>query len=247
MPIAVLTREVDAQSAYIAALNELGLDVVSMPVTHTVAPRDPGALPRALEHGGHAAVVIASARAAAALAEARNPHHPLPEVWAVGPATRRALGAAGIAAFHPAAAHDGTTLAQAMIAEPRLVGRRVLVPRAEDGREELISILRSAGIEVVDVIAYRTVAASPDDPAIARGKELIAADQASVVCVFAPSQVSALASAVGPLGQLRVPFVSIGDTTGAVLREAGVATVAVATSPTPEGLAKAVTAVYQGP
>ena len=247
MPIAVLTREVDAESAYIGALNELGLDVVAMPVTHTVPPRDPLALGRAVEHGGHAAVVITSARAAAALAAAKSPLHPLPEIWAVGPATKRALGAAGIAAHHPPGAHDGTTLAEAMIAEPRLAGRRVLVPRAEDGREELISILRAAGIEVVDVIAYRTVPTPPDDPSIALGRELVITDQASVIAVFAPSQVSALSAAVGPLANIRVPFVSIGDTTGAVLREAGVATVAVATSPTPEGLAGAVSAVYQRP
>ncbi|MBL9012748.1 MAG: uroporphyrinogen-III synthase [Myxococcales bacterium] len=247
MAIAVLTREVDPQSAYIAALSELGLEVVAMPVTHTVPPRDPAALGRALEHGGHAAVAVTSARAAAVLAAARSPHHPLPEVWAVGPATRRALAAAGIASHHPAGAHDGTTLAQAMIAEPRLAGRRVLVPRAEDGREELMSILRSAGLEVVDVVAYRTVPASADDPAIARGRELVITDQASVICVFAPSQVAALVAAVGPLAAIRVPFVAIGDTTGAVLREAGAVIVVVATSPTPEGLAGAVSAVYQGP
>lgn len=247
MPIAVLTREVDPQSAYIGALSALGLDVVAMPVTHTVPPRDPTALERALEHGSHAAVVVTSARAAAALAKARSPSHALPEVWAVGPATQRALASAGIAAHHPPSAHDATTLAQAMIAEPRLAGRRVLVPRAEEGREELISIVRAAGIEVVDVIAYRTMPVPPDDPSIALGRELVITDRASVICVFAPSQVTALSAAVGPLASIHVPFVSIGDTTGAVLREAGVATVSVATSPTPEGLAKAVTAVYQRP
>ncbi len=247
MPVAVFTREVDPESAYIDALSELGLDVVSMPVTHTVPPRDPSALERALEHGGHAAVVVTSPRAAVAIAKARSPQHPLPEVWAVGPATKRALVAAGIAAHHPATAHDGTTLAQAMIAEPRLSGRRVLVPRAEDGREELMSLLRTAGMEVVDVIAYRTVPTPPDDISIAVGKELVTTAQAAVICVFAPSQVTALVALVGPLATIQAPFVSIGDTTGAVLREAGAQAVSVATSPTPEGLAKAVSAVYQRP
>jgi uroporphyrinogen-III synthase len=49
---------------------------------------------------------------------------------------------------------------------------------------------------------------------------------------------------LGPLGGLHVLFAAIGDTTGAVLREAGIANVAVAASPTPEGLANAIAAVY---
>jgi uroporphyrinogen-III synthase len=244
MPSAVLTREIDAHSGYIAALGALGLEVVAMPVTHTEPPRDPMALPRALEHGGHAAIVIASARAAAALAQAREHVTSLPEVWAVGPATKRALAAAGITAHHPPGVVDGASLAQAMIASPQLAGRRVLVPRAEDGRDDAIAVLRSAGIEVVDVIAYRTVPTAADDPAIAEGVQLLSAGTAAVCAVFAPSQVAALAAVLGPLGELRVPFAAIGDTTGAVLREAGVATVAVAASPTPEGLANAVASVY---
>ncbi|MBA3461626.1 MAG: uroporphyrinogen-III synthase [Deltaproteobacteria bacterium] len=244
MSSAVLTRELDAHSGYIAALGALGLDVVTMPVTHTEPPRDPLALPRALEHGGHAAIVIVSARGAAALAQARAHVTTLPEVFAVGPATHRALAAAGITAQHPPDAIDGASLAQAMIASRELAGRRVLVPRAEDGRDDVITVLRSAGIEVVDVIAYRTVPTAADDPVIAEGAQLLSTGTAAVCAVFAPSQVAALAALLGPLAAVRVPFVAIGDTTAAVLREAGVANIAVAASPTPEGLANAVASVY---
>jgi uroporphyrinogen-III synthase len=244
MPSAVLTRELDAHSGYIAALGALGLEVVAMPVTHTEPPHDPAALSRALEHGGHAAIVIASARAAAALAQARAHAGSLPEVWAVGPATQRALAAAGIAAQHPPGAIDGASLAQAMIASRELAGRRVLVPRAEDGRDDAIAVLRSAGIEVVDVIAYRTAPTAAGDPAIAEGLRLLTTGTAAACAVFAPSQVAALAAVIGPLAELRVPFAAIGDTTGAVLREAGIANVAVAATPTPEGLANAVASVY---
>jgi uroporphyrinogen-III synthase len=245
MAFAVVTRELDAHSGYVATLAALGLEVVAMPVTHTEPPRDQGALARALEHGGHAAIVIASARAAAALAKViENGGRQLPEVWAVGPATKRALAAAGIRAQLPATAHDGASLAQAMVASRDLAGRRVLVPRAEDGRDDAIAVLRSAGAEIVDVVAYRTVATPPDDPSIAEGKALLLSSRAAVCAVFAPSQVAALGNAVGPLAQLRVAFAAIGDTTGAVLREAGVISVSVATSPTPEGLANAVAAVY---
>ena len=243
MAYAVVTREVEAESPYRSALAPLGLEVIAMPVTRTEPPRDAGALGRALEGGGFGAIVVASQRAAAALAAARG-HHELPEVWAVGPATQRALAAAGIASLQPAGAHDGTSLAQAMIASRDVAGLRVLFPRAEDGREDAMSILRAASAEIVDVVAYRTVPTAADDPAIARGRELLEAGHAAVCLVFAPSQASALDAAVGPLGKLVTTFAAIGDTTGAVLREAGVACVVVAAMPTPEGVAQAISSVY---
>lgn len=243
MAFAVLTRELEADSPYTTALAPLGLEVIAMPVTHTAPPRDASALARALEVGGYAAIVVASPRAAAALIAARG-HHVLPEVWAVGPATQRALVAAGIPAIQPEAAHDGASLAQTMVGSRDLAGKRVLFPRAEDGRVDAMSILRTASAEIVEVIAYRTVATAANDPAIARGRALLEAGQAAVCIVFAPSQASALDAVVGPLVKLPTQFAAIGDTTGAVLRAAGVASVAVATTPTPEGVAQAISAVY---
>jgi uroporphyrinogen-III synthase len=168
----------------------------------------------------------------------------LPEVWAVGPATRRALHAAGITARIPESASDAAALAHALLAERDLAGQRVLVPRAEGGREDAIEILRAAGTEVVDVIAYRTVPTPADDPAVVAGHDALVLGSADVCIVFAPSQVRALEGIVGPLVQLNVVWVAIGDTTGAVLREAGVDDVSIASTPTPEGVANAVAAVY---
>ena len=171
MAYAVVTRELDATSAYATILAPLGLDVIAMPVTRTEPPRDANALVRALE-ATYAAIVVASARAAAALATARG-SQTLPEVWAVGPATLRALRDAGIAARMSDAASDGAALAHAMLAARDFAGQRVLVPRAEEGREDAIAILRAAGVEVVDVAAYRTVPAPPDDAAVATGRAVL--------------------------------------------------------------------------
>ena len=245
MSYAVLTRELEADSPYASALATLGLVSIAMPVTRTAPPGDPGALSRALAAGGHAAVVITSPRAAAALAEARGGRE-IGEVWAVGPSTLRALTTAGIHGVHPEGVLDGTSLAHAMLGRRELAGRRVLVPRAEHGREEVSEILRAAGVEIDLVVAYRTVPAPLDDPALTPGRDLVAAGRAEVVCVFAPSQVTALRAIVGDLGGLTSRFAAIGDTTAAALREAGVGEVAVATAPTPEGLATAVGAVYPG-
>jgi uroporphyrinogen-III synthase len=228
MPCAVLTR--DDVAAYTVVLSRLGLDAVAMPVTRTAPPPDPGALAKALKERW-AAIVVASARAAAAVAAAGTPHG---EVWAVGPATLRALADGGIGATYPAGAHDGESLAKAIVASRSIKGTRVLVPRSETGRPEAAAILREAGADVVEVIAYRTIPAGPVDVERLRDAE--------VCVVFAPSQVAAL-SAQLRLGDLLTRFVAIGETTAAALRNAG-ATPVVADAPTPEGIARAVGSVY---
>lgn len=228
MPNAVLTR--DDVAAYSAALSRLGLETIAMPVTRTAPPPDPGALASALAQHW-AAIVVASARAAAAVAAAGTPHG---EVWAVGPATLRALADGGIGATYPSGAHDGESLAKAIVASRSIQGKRVLVPRSETGRAEAADILRAAGAEVVEVIAYRTIAAGPVDVDRLR--------DAAVCVVFAPSQVSALTAQLR-LADLLTRFVAIGETTAAALRNAGVDPV-VADAPTPEGIARAVGSVY---
>jgi len=242
MAYAVVTRDLDEAAPYVAALASLGLETVAMPVTRTEEPHDEDALRRAIELGGYAAIVCASARAALALLGARGDAR-LPEVWAVGPATARVLEAARVPAVVPSDTRDGATLARALLASRELVGKRILVPRAEAGRDDVLEILRAGGVEVDAVIAYRTVAVASDDPAIARGRELLAKGLAAVCVVFAPSQVAALDALVG-LRSLVTRFAAIGETTAVALRAAGAAVIAVADSPTPEGIANAVAAVY---
>ena len=227
MAFAVLTRDPADAQAYAAALAPL--DVVAMPVTRTVE------VPGALAGAQADLVMVMSPRAAHLFAKSGLDL----EVWAVGPATRRALEIAKLRAVVPVDISDGVGLARAL-AKAGVRGKRVLVPRAEEGRTEPLDILRAAGAEVIDVIAYRTVDAVPDDP---RGKELLEAGQAAVCCVFAPSQVKALARIVDLRG-VKTRFCAIGETTAAAVRDAGIADVAVAPSPTPEGMAQAVRAVY---
>lgn len=239
----MVTRDREGAAPYAAALAPLGLDAIAMPVTRTAPPADPGALSRAIERGGHAAIVCASARAAAALIEARG-GATLPEVWAVGPATGRVLEAAGLRTVVPGGVRDGASLARALLAARELAGRRVLVPRAEEGREEAIALLRDAGAEIEDVVAYRTVPAAADDPAIAEGLSVLAAGRAALCVVLAPSQVAALGALVGPAAWAALPFAAIGETTAAALRAAGATVVAVAETPTPAGIASAAASVY---
>lgn len=213
-----------------------------MPVTQTAPPADPGELVRAMERGGYQGIVCASARAAGAIIRSKG-HAPVPEVWAVGPATARVLADAGLSPIVPETARDAVTLARALLTQRDLAGKRVLVPRAEDGREEGIALLREAGVIVDDIVAYRTLSVAADAPAIARGRELLAEGAADICCVFAPSQVTALDAICG-VRTLDTQFAAIGDTTAEALRGAGAARIVVAPNPTPEGIANAVAAVY---
>ena len=219
MGLAILTR--DDVAAYARALAPM--QVIALPVTRTEPPPDPDAVARALAEP-HDAVLVASVRAARLVLGTTA------EVWAVGPAT---------AALFPAArtpeVADAASLARALLAARGPV--RVLVPRAQEGRDEAIELLRAAGAHVIDVVAYRTVAAAADDPALAAG--LAALARADVVVFFAPSQVAAFAA----LAAFPPVCVAIGPTTAASLREHRVEP-AVAASPTPAGIANAVASVY---
>ncbi len=243
MAKAVLTRDPASAAAYAAALAPLGLEIVAMPVTKHGPPADPQALARTLASGAFDAAIVASPRAAHELAKAAAGRE-LPEVWAVGPATRRALEILKIAAHHPDGVRDGADLARRLIASRPMAGRRVRVPRAEEGRVEAMELLRTAGAEVVDVIAYRTIAVDRGDPGVREGADVLREGHAAVCAVFAPSQVAALGAIVGPLAQIHSKFCAIGETTAQAVRDAGVADVAVAATPTPEGIAQAVGSVY---
>lgn len=239
---AVLTRvPVDA---YAHALAPLGVDVVAMEVTRqTASEADAAALLAACRTGAYAATVVASQVAARQLRFAihhAGAYHVTGPIWTVGEATRRELELdPELSAHHPEGVHTAAELARALLAARPLAGERVLVPRAEDGRTEAIELLRAAGANVVDVIAYRTTSVAADAPEVTAGRVLLRAGGAAYCCTFAPSQVAALAAIMGPLAGLATTFVAIGETTAAALRDVGVSP-RVAAAPTPEGLAQAI-------
>lgn len=89
---------------------------------------------------------------------------PTARLAAVGPATARALAERGLPVSAIPDAHRGAAVAGAL---GELAGRRVLLPRADIGREETLDALRAAGAEVVAVTAYHTVPAEPDAAGLA--------------------------------------------------------------------------------
>ena len=180
--------------------------------------------------------------------------HARPRFAAVGPATARALREAGMEVTVEAADATGTGLGRALQATGELAGRRVLLPRASAAAPGLPALLRVAGAEVCEVVAYETV----EGPAASR-PALVAAladPLLGAVAVASGSAVRGLLALAAPAGpaadpaRLEVvlralPFVSIGPSTSDEVRRLGLALAAQAAVPTVDALADAILDVLE--
>lgn len=90
---------------------------------------------------------------------------PSVRIAAIGPATRDAMEALGLPTSAVPAVYRAAALPAAL---PDANGRRVLLPISDIGRDEAADRLRGAGARVVEVTAYRTVPAAPDEQGLAR-------------------------------------------------------------------------------
>ena len=113
----------------------------------------------------------------------------------------------------------GAALAEALA--PHVRGRRVLVPRAAEGRPELVDGLAAAGAEVVAAPCYRTVPAPA--PAVAPLGDALRDGGVDAVAFASPSAVQAVLAALGARAALlgRCALAAIGPTTAAALEAAG--------------------------
>ncbi len=113
----------------------------------------------------------------------------------------------------------GAALAEAMA--PFVRGRRVLLPRAAEGRRELADGLAAAGADVVAATCYRTVPAPAY--AVARLADAILDGRIDAVTFASPSAVKSVVAALGPRAALleHCVLAAIGPTTAAALLECG--------------------------
>jgi len=135
---------------------------------------------------------------------------------AVGPATRAALAERGASIGAMPTDFRGAAIAGVL---GDLVGRRVLLPCADIGREDTAVALREAGALVEEVVAYHTAPAAPDPAGLAalRGR-------VDAVTFTSPSTVRNFVTLVGPgapalLAQSLVAC--IGPATAAAVTEPG--------------------------
>lgn len=230
----VVTTAGDSLPGLEALLPDPPFHVRRHPLLALLPPPDPAALPRALADGKWSAIACTSPRAAAVLGPllAAGPADG-PPVWAVGPGTARALGAAGPRLRVPPTP-EGTTGAAEGLAAAMLgagVTGRVLFVAGDPHRPELPARLADAGIATETVIAYRQVP-------VADVELLAALSRADLLVVGSPALVGALAAQGDDARQ--AGCVALGPTTAEACRAAGLPLVAVAEPSSARGVADAV-------
>ena len=245
---AVLVARAPERGAPLAALlRAAGHDVVVAPVIERAPADDPVPLDdavRGLAGGAFAWVVVTSVNAVDALADAAartgTSLAGAPVRWAaVGPATARALAAAGVTTdLVPEADATAAGLVaafpdpEATDAEPR----SVLLPLGDLARPTLDDGLAVRGWAPHVVTAYRTVhhtlPADVAERARAGGFDLVVVSSGSVAREIAAQTGTATA------------VVAIGGPSADAARDAGLHVAAVATHPTADALAAAVAAAF---
>ncbi len=219
-----VTRGKQGEDALSRRLRELGAEVLDFPAVAVGPPSDPAPLEAALRRLGEFDwVVFASANAVeqtlARMGALGIPPRDLSarHLAAVGPATAERLARGLRPPDLVPAESRGSALAAALA--PRVRGRRVLVPRAEEGRPELPEGLAASGADVSAPAAYRTVPAPPE--ALRPLGDLLDRGGVDAVAFASPSAVKSAVAALGPARFGATAVAVIGPTTAEAARTAG--------------------------
>ncbi len=245
MPHVLHTGPAADASATLAAIREVGFDVVSLPsIVIEAVPVDEPLRQVVAAHAPIAAVIVTSRNALASLAELR-PWIDGVDLFVVGAETARRAEALG---WRPAAVgRDGADhLADLVLARGDLRGRTVLFPCGDRARPTIVERLTSAGVAVIALGVYRT-----RGEVIAPGRLRDAVPGAQAVIFTSPSGVEsflASATAAGLAHEVRTLLaLSLGRTTDEAAARAGFGRRAVSERPSPRALADALAARLKQP
>jgi uroporphyrinogen III methyltransferase/synthase len=160
----LVTRPREQAAELVDRLSALGAEPVEAPMIRIVPPDDLGPLRRAAEEpDAFDWIIFTSANAVeafmAVLLDGRRDVRSLkgPQLCTVGTGTAERLAEYGIKVDLVPEEFRAEAVVMAVAARTTLDGARVLLPRADIGREVIADELRAAGALVTDVIAYRTV------------------------------------------------------------------------------------------
>ena len=212
----VVTRARDQGSALAARLAALGAEVVEAPVIRV----EPLAGAELAPAGDYDLVCITSQSAVEPFFDALRRQGTDARglagvrVATIGAATAAALQARGIEPDVVPERQVAEGLVEALAGED-VDGKRVLIARAEEGRDVVPDALRERGASVDVVALYRTLAESPSPPT------LEAAARADYVTFTSSSTVRFFLEAAGDAFPRGARVVSIGPATSATARELG--------------------------
>jgi uroporphyrinogen III methyltransferase/synthase len=226
----VVTRARAQAESLIEPLEDLGADVIALPVIETVEPEDWAPADAAIDALSSYDWVLLSSTNAVERFVARATERGLDidelrdgRYAVVGTSTGERLRELGIEPDLVPEEFRAEGLAVAFRAEGAGPGMRVLIPRALKGRDVLPEALREMGATVDVVAVYRTVPATPDAGEVDR----LTAAEGLIVTFTSPSTVHNFASVLENAGLNAEEFLatattaSIGPVTTKALAEHG--------------------------
>ncbi len=221
MPRVLVTRAPHQASALGDALIAYGLRVVSVPTLLLAPPTDEyAAIDRELTRlDEYDWLLFTSANAVSVFAE-RLEDQAVPlscGIASIGAATSKALRDAGFPVRLQAQTAVAESLAKSLL--PHARDAKMLLVRAEVGRDVLPETLEAAGAEVTVAAAYRTVI--PKDSTDLLRRELPAVDAVTFTSSSAVHNFFALLDAAHLTVPSNVLLASIGPVTTATLKELG--------------------------
>ena len=165
----LVTRPPDQAAELVERLEAMGAQAIEAPMIRITPPDDFGPLDEACERAGTFDwIIFSSANAVDTFVQRllETPHDLRAlkgvKLGVVGPATAERLTRLGLKVDLTPAEFRAESVLQAMTEAGDLRGVKILLPRADIGRELLADELRKQGAEVTEVVAYRTVVAEPE-------------------------------------------------------------------------------------
>jgi len=244
----VITRSREQAPELARRLEALGATVYSVPAIRFAPPEDTGPLDRAIADLDQFDWVVFTSPNGVRFFWERlaalgfGPEKLAgPRVAAIGPGTAAELTRRG---RPPDAVPAEALTSRIPDALGDIRGRRIFLPRTDIAGPELAEALRSAGAEVVEAVAYRTLT---DLTKRNRLLHLLEARKVDAVTLTSASTARGLAAMVGP-DRTRlegVKIICIGPVTARAAAEAGLKVDVVASEHTLEGLVRAVLDAFQ--
>jgi uroporphyrinogen III methyltransferase/synthase len=253
----LVTRPREQSAELVELLEGWGAEAIEAPLIRILPPADFAPLDEACRHAGRFSwIVFASAngveafmsRLQASPADVRILHGV--KLCAVGPGTAGALERHGLKIDLVPEEFRAEAVTQALADQGSLRGQRILLPRADIGREHIADELRRKGAEVTEVVAYRTVLADLEREGEPDIYKLLLERKIDVVTFTSASAVRSFVKLVGPepAADLLRPTVvaSIGPVTAEAAAQCSIHTTVMPVQYTIPALAAAIAEYFRG-
>jgi len=263
----VVTRPKDQAAEMNALLEAQGAEVLLIPVLSFVEPTEKELLDAALRALAKIDWILFTSENAARYLAARavkigvdiRKDAAQTKIAVVGPATASAAESVGWYVSLVAKNHNGQALAAEI--ERKIAGKRVLLPRSDIATDELPRALRQSAAQVIEVVAYRTVA--PDAPTIVGritgpqephspqrdALERVRRGGVDMVTLTSPSAVQNFTELIGFPSMCKLAnarrLASIGPTTSKAITDVGWEVAVEAKESTAKGLVDAIVAHFK--